>query len=269
HDQFMDQFDDSVSLQSVYEKVRPKLACLREAAPLLELDQDQQSIEDEGSVVLQNRPSVQPAVRLPPTPTTYVPSPLAPYPPYQLLHNEFAMQELRTTSSTEPPMTPLLSSPADSFGDDILQTKLSDLTVEGVISLIERIEDLKPALTKLAPILRENSISGRVLKYCELNDLKQVLNLSFGHWELFRLLITTMRDCEKVQRKFKPMPAIADVPANPVVTATKDQIDTHTLAPRESHSRKNSTTLHMEKQVTLEEQMICGALQTLNEDAFE
>ncbi|TMW39878.1 hypothetical protein DOY81_015043, partial [Sarcophaga bullata] len=55
------------------------------------------------------------------------------------------------SSSTEPPMTPLLSSPADSFGDDILQTKLSDL-IEGVISLIERIEDLKPALTKLAPI---------------------------------------------------------------------------------------------------------------------
>lgn len=58
--------------------------------------------------------------------------------------------------------------------DDILQTKLSDLTVEGVISLIERVEDLKPALAKLSPILRENAINGRVLKYCELNDLKKV-----------------------------------------------------------------------------------------------
>lgn len=56
-----------------------------------------------------------------------------------------------------------------------MQTKLSDLTVEGIISLIERVEDLKPALTKLAPILRDNAISGRVLKYCELNDLKQVV----------------------------------------------------------------------------------------------
>ncbi|KAM7344632.1 ankyrin repeat-rich membrane spanning isoform 5-T5 [Cochliomyia hominivorax] len=313
HDQFMDQFDDSLSLQAVYEKVRPKLACLREAAPLLELDrderkldaflqlhksdllvadlriflpftinldpylrkvlkEDQQSIEDEGSLVLQNRPSVQPSVRLAPTPTTYVPSPMGPYPPYQLLHNDFAMQELRQrnfSSSTEPPMTPLLSSPVDSFGDDILQTKLSDLTVEGVISLIERVEDLKPALTKLAPVLRENAINGRVLKYCELNDLKQVLGLSFGHWELFRLLINTMRDCEKVQRKFKPSPAISDIPSNTVSASTKDQIDSHTLAPNPPHSRKNSTTSHMEKQVTLEEQMICGALQTLNEDAFE
>lgn len=70
-------------------------------------------------MVLQNRPSVQPNVRLPPTPTTYVPSPLGPYPPYQLLQNEYAMQELRQrnlSSSTEPPMTPLLSSPVDSFG---------------------------------------------------------------------------------------------------------------------------------------------------------
>ncbi|XP_065370599.1 kinase D-interacting substrate of 220 kDa isoform X3 [Calliphora vicina] len=313
HDQFMDQFDDSLSLQAVYEKVRPKLACLREAANLLELDrderkldaflqlhksdllvadlriflpftinldpylrkvlkEDQQSIEDEGSVVLQNRPSVQPSMRLPPTPTTYVPSPLGPYPPYHLLQNEYAMQELRQrnlSSSTEPPMTPLLSSPADSFGDDILQTKLSDLTVEGIISLLERVEDLKPTLTKLAPTLRENAVNGRVLKYCELNDLKQVLNLSFGHWELFRLLITTMRDYEKVPRKFKPTPAIADVPANQVTPTTKDQVDSHNLAPNPPHSRKNSTTSHMEKQVTLEEQMICGALQTLNEDAFE
>lgn len=55
-----------------------------------------------------------------------------------------------------------------------MQTKLSDLTVDGVINVLERIEDLKPALPKLTPILKENAISGRVLKYCELNDLKQV-----------------------------------------------------------------------------------------------
>ncbi|XP_073848292.1 ankyrin repeat-rich membrane spanning isoform X1 [Musca autumnalis] len=315
HDQFMESFDDSVPLQTVYEKVRPKLACLREAAPLLELDrderkldaflqlhksdllvadlriflpftinldpylrkvlkEDQQSIEDEGSVVLQNRPSVQHPPRMPPTPTTYMPSPMGPYPPYQLLQNDYAaVQELRQrnfSSGSEPPMTPLLNSPVESFGDDILQTKLSDLTVEGVISLIERVEDLKPALPKLAPILRDNAISGRVLKYCELNDLKKELNLSFGHWELFRLLITTMRDCEKMQRKFKAAPALTEITAN-TVPLTKDTLDSHAMVvvPSQPHSRKNSTTSHMEKQVTLEEQMICGALQTLNEDAFE
>lgn len=56
----------------------------------------------------------------------------------------------------------------------MLQTKLSDLTVEGVISLLERIDDLRPALPKLSPVLKENAINGRVLKYCDINDLKGV-----------------------------------------------------------------------------------------------
>ncbi|XP_053965954.1 kinase D-interacting substrate of 220 kDa B isoform X2 [Anastrepha ludens] len=309
HDNFMDSYDDNLPLQAVYEKVRPKIACLREAAPLLELDrderkldaflqlhksdllvadlriflpftinldpylrkvlkEDQQSIEDEGTLMLQNKPSVNTAVRIPPPTPTYVPSP-AVYPPYQLFHNDYEMRHRNPSTISESALTPLIGSPSESFADDVLQTKLSDLTVEGVISLIERVDDLRPALPKLSPILRENAINGRVLKYCDINDLKGVLGLNFGHWELFRLLINTLRDCEKMQRKFKPTPAIADVPAAANTAAPKDTTDTHTLAPSQPHSRKNSTTSHMEKQVTLEEQMICGALQTLNEEAFE
>lgn len=56
----------------------------------------------------------------------------------------------------------------------MLQTKLSDLTVEGVVSLLERVDDLRPALPKLSPILKENAINGRVLKYCDITDLKGV-----------------------------------------------------------------------------------------------
>ncbi|XP_067630651.1 kinase D-interacting substrate of 220 kDa B isoform X2 [Eurosta solidaginis] len=305
HDTFMDSYDDNVPLQSVYEKVRPKIACLREAAPLLELDrderkldaflqlhksdllvadlriflpftinldpylrkvlkEDQQSIEDEGTIMLQNKPSVSPAVRLPPPAPTYVPSPAA-YPPYQLLHTDFELRHRNPSTISEPTFTPLMGSPSDSFGDDILQTKLSDLTVEGVVSLLERVEDLRPALPKLSPILKENAINGRVLKYCDINDLKGVLGLNFGHWELFRLLINTLRDCEKMPRKFKQMPAITDTPPTNT-SATKDNTDSHAGQPV---SRKNSTAIQMEKQVTLEEQMICGALQTLNEEAFE
>ncbi|KRF80420.1 kinase D-interacting substrate of 220 kDa isoform X3 [Drosophila virilis] len=306
HDQYMDtNADENISLQSVYEKVRPKLACLREAAPLLELDrderkldaflqlhksdllvadlriflpftinldpylrkvlkEDQQIIEDEGSLVLQTRPSISHSMRPHPAPTTYVPSPQV-YPPYQMLQNDFMANELRTRNlSAIEPTTPLLPSPSDSFGDDILQTKLTDLTVEGVISLLERIEDLKPTLQKLAPVLRDNAINGRVLKHCELTDLKAVLGLSFGHWELFRLLITTLRDVERLPRKIRPQPAIAEVPTN--VAAIRDVTDA--LPPPPPLSRRNSVS-HMEKQVTLEEQMICGALQTLNEEAFE
>ncbi|XP_020802490.1 kinase D-interacting substrate of 220 kDa isoform X2 [Drosophila serrata] len=319
HDQFMDSnSDESVSLQSVYEKLRPKLAYLREAAPLLELDrderkldaflqlhksdllvadlriflpftinldpylrkvlkEDQQTIEDEGSLVLQTRPSVSNNTRQYPAPTTYVPSPQA-YPPYQMFHNDYPSvnNELRSrnlSTSTEP-VTPLITSPSDSFGDDILQTKLTDLTTEGVISLLERIEDMKPALAKLAPVLRENAINGRVLKHCDMPDLKSVLGLSFGHWELFRLLITTLRECERLprkqqQRQQQQQQQTAALEAPPTsVPMIKDVTDALMQPPRESLSRKNSVS-HMEKQVTLEEQMICGTLQTLNEEAYE
>ncbi|XP_034480046.1 kinase D-interacting substrate of 220 kDa isoform X6 [Drosophila innubila] len=304
HDQYMDtNADENISLQSVYEKVRPKLACLREAAPLLELDrderkldaflqlhksdllvadlriflpftinldpylrkvlkEDQQVIEDEGSLVLQTRPSVSHSMRQHPAPTTYVPSPQV-YPPYQMLQNEFVANELRSRNLAIEPTTPLIPSPSDSFADDILQTKLTDLTVEGVVSLLERIEDLKPTLQKLGPVLRDNAINGRVLKHCELTDLKAVLGLSFGHWELFRLLITTLRDCDRLPRKIRPQPAIAETAAS--VSAIRDVPD---ALPPPPLSRRNSVS-HMEKQVTLEEQMICGALQTLNEEAFE
>lgn len=137
--------------------MRPKLACLREAAPLLELDrderkldaflqlhksdllvadlriflpftinldpylrkvlkEDQQVIEDEGSLVLQTRPSVSHSMRAQPAPTTYVPSPQI-YPPYQMLQNEFVPNELRVRNvAALEPAAPLIPSPSDSFG---------------------------------------------------------------------------------------------------------------------------------------------------------
>lgn len=158
-------------------RLRPKLACLREAAPLLELDrderkldaflqlhksdllvadlriflpftinldpylrkvlkgkhgtdfefvsiinivilftEDQQVIEDEGTVMLQTRPSVSHSMRAQPAPTAYVPSPQV-YPPYQMLQNEFVANELRVRNvAALEPTSPLIPSPSDSFG---------------------------------------------------------------------------------------------------------------------------------------------------------
>lgn len=173
----LNSLTDSFTLSFL--RVRPKLACLREAAPLLELDrderkleaflqlhksdllvadlriflpftinldpylrkvlkgkqgnffefvcslfilpffvctEDQQVIEDEGSLVLQTRPSVSHSMRAQPAPTTYVPSPQI-YPPYQMLQNEFVANELRVRNvGALEPTAPLLPSPSDSFG---------------------------------------------------------------------------------------------------------------------------------------------------------
>lgn len=59
-----------------------------------------------------------------------------------------------------------------------------------------QINELKLTIEKLAPILRDNAITGRVLLYCELNELKSVLMLNFGHWEIFKLLVMSLRNLE-------------------------------------------------------------------------
>lgn len=74
--------------------------------------------------------------------------------------------------------------------------KLSKLSCEELISLLMQINELKITIEKLAPILRDNAITGRVLLYCELNELKSVLMLNFGHWEIFKLLVMSLRNLE-------------------------------------------------------------------------
>lgn len=79
---------------------------------------------------------------------------------------------------------------------DLSQQRLSKLGCEDFISLLNQVNELKGAIEKLSPILRENAITGRVLLYCELSELKSVLQLNFGNWEIFKLLILSLRDIE-------------------------------------------------------------------------
>lgn len=44
--------------------------------------------------------------------------------------------------------------------------------------------------------IEDNNINGQVLLTCDLKELKETLNMSFGDWELFRVLILTLRDHE-------------------------------------------------------------------------
>lgn len=82
------------------------------------------------------------------------------------------------------------------FFQDISQIKLSSLSSEEIINLLGQVGELKGAIEKLGPILRENAITGRVLLFCDLNELKPVLQLNFGHWEIFKLLVLHLRDVE-------------------------------------------------------------------------
>lgn len=77
------------------------------------------------------------------------------------------------------------------------------MSVSGLLALLKEIEELEPAYDRLSQALQDNAISGRVLLHCDLTELKLLLDLSFGHWEIFRLLINCLRDIEKLQPNLK------------------------------------------------------------------
>lgn len=85
----------------------------------------------------------------------------------------------------------------------MLHVRLSKLSVDALLALLRDIEELEPAYDRLADALQQNAISGRVLMHCDLSELKALLGLSFGHWEIFRLLINCLRDVEKLQPTMK------------------------------------------------------------------
>ncbi|CAH2086366.1 unnamed protein product [Euphydryas editha] len=121
----------------------------------------------------------------------------------------------------------------------------------GLVLAVCRLNDLKPA----------HRVCGLVLAVCRLNDLKPILDLPFGDWELFKMLIMNLRELE------------ASIPINaPTVAVIADktiETETDVIKPRPVLEHQRSRPTNVEKQVTLEEQMICGALQTLNEEAME
>lgn len=80
---------------------------------------------------------------------------------------------------------------------ELFETKLSQLSVSGVCQLFDKIDDLTPnAMSKYTTVIKENNINGRVLLHCDLDELKKVLRMSFGDWEMFRVLIVSLREHE-------------------------------------------------------------------------
>ncbi|XP_043269211.1 kinase D-interacting substrate of 220 kDa B isoform X3 [Venturia canescens] len=185
----------------------------------------------------------------------------------------------------EPMPKPL--SATTSIPMEILDTRLTNLSVNGVCELVEKIEDLNPnKIEDYKSLIRENNINGRVLLHCTLQDLKEVLKMGFGDWELFRMVIVSLRELElsnftmndegsrsvrfsvghdQIARKEHTTQGnVSRVPSH----VEKEKTTSRTDGPARRDQTKQSI---MEKQfqVTLEEQMICGALQTLNEEACE
>ncbi|XP_043467712.1 kinase D-interacting substrate of 220 kDa isoform X5 [Leptopilina heterotoma] len=344
YDSCEENLDDSMSLKSLYDKVRPQIPVFKDVQPLLEIDRDerkldvfltfhrssllisdmkiflpftinldpyikkkikeeQQSLDDDPNhqfykslqpwnvtghneqwsnrSVLTNRLTTRNnKLKTPQVPQI---APLAPNWPVQPSFN-WQFQHWHPPGLPPPPMEPLSKpiSATTSLPPEILEIRLSSLSVNGLCDLLDKIEDLNLNQVQCyKEIIKQNNITGRVLLHCDLQELKKVLEMSFGDWELFRMVVISLREqelssfliqdegprsvrftvgSEQIVRKEHTGTSL------PRVTPHIEKEKSRTDGPPRRDSMKQSI---MEKQVTLEEQMICGALQTLNEEACE
>ncbi|XP_067132401.1 kinase D-interacting substrate of 220 kDa B isoform X2 [Centruroides vittatus] len=158
------------------------------------------------------------------------------------------------------------------------QQKLSTLSLEGVINVISSLENInKNKLSEYSKVVTQNNINGLVLLTCDLNELKDVLKMSFGDWELFRVAILSLRDQEyqvvtvsEGDRSRSSSVRDKTRQTNTDTTQEKPKSSNNVSENNErAEGRSRRPNNALEKQITLEESLIFGALETLNEEAQE
>lgn len=74
---------------------------------------------------------------------------------------------------------------------------MSTWTVTEVCDILGRLEGVNMRnVAKYKSALEENNITGLVLMHCDLQELKPILPMGFGDWELFRAMVEFFRDKE-------------------------------------------------------------------------
>ncbi|XP_024945713.1 kinase D-interacting substrate of 220 kDa isoform X2 [Cephus cinctus] len=339
YDLYEETLDDSMSLKSLYDKVRPQIPVIKDVQPLLEMDRDEKKLDvfltfHRSSLLVSDMKIFLPfTINLDPYIRKKIKEeqqsideeggqglykPLAPWnnthgiiaeqwannrnvlthrQPRADKTNNPIIQSWPIAPAIEwqpppwiqmPPMEPPVPKPLSAtttLPAEILDIRLSSLSVNGVCDLLEKIEDLNAnQVSRYKNVIRDNNISGRVLLHCDMQELKKVLKMSFGDWELFRMVVVSLREAE-----LSSVTTHEEGPRSVRFVVGPEQVTRKDLTPQNSTSRgpthvekeksisrtdgpprRDQTKQSiMEKQVTLEEQMICGALQTLNEEACE
>ena len=71
----------------------------------------------------------------------------------------------------------------------------SSFDVEGVCSFLASLKGVTPAvLPAYTKHVRDNNVSGLVLQNCDLDELRPVLQMRFGDWQLFKAAILSLRE---------------------------------------------------------------------------
>ncbi|XP_064610180.1 kinase D-interacting substrate of 220 kDa-like isoform X2 [Liolophura sinensis] len=94
---------------------------------------------------------------------------------------------------TTPPPQAVLQQLHSNIGTE----KLSHLSPHGVCNLLSRLERIdRQHLAEYQSRVLANNITGIVLLTCEMDELKQVMQMTFGDWQLLRLVILSLRERE-------------------------------------------------------------------------
>lgn len=153
-------------------------------------------------------------------------------------YNDFMMSPPQRTAS---PLSPV------DLPSEITEKPLSKRSVEEVCSLLRQIDGLMPTrVDTYCDAIASQNISGAVLAHCSLTELKSVLNMNFGDWEMFQLVLTSLRHHEKKQEMRPTL---------------------HIMRAKPPPAKKIATSSAAESAINMEEALISGLLSQLNEDA--
>ncbi|XP_063040200.1 kinase D-interacting substrate of 220 kDa isoform X1 [Engraulis encrasicolus] len=82
---------------------------------------------------------------------------------------------------------------------------LSSLGTDAMCDRLKQVEGLDPSmLEQYTTTIKKANVNGRVLSQCNLDELKNEMNMNFGDWQLFRAMVMEQRSAE-MQPMHMPM----------------------------------------------------------------
>ena len=186
----------------------------------------------------------------------YMPHQLLPYPPH------FPAQPWPPAPSPAPEHT---ATRRPRLPQELANLPLSSYTLEQVCLLFRSIEGINASMVDTyCHTISSNNVNGRVLFHCRLEELKNVINMNFGDWELFKLALSALREDEVHHGGGGGRQEVEEGERE----AREVSHERH-ASRSESKFRQHKLLTSMERQVAMEEATVSGLLSTLNEEAKE
>ena len=132
---------------------------------------------------------------------------------------------------------------------------LSKKSIEEICTLLRQVKGMKMnCIDSYCDAIISHNISGSVLARCNLQDLKNVLNMNFGDWEIFQWTLDCLRKLERQRSE-----------CGPETKHWKNGGQATEMGQVELEEEDK----YIDKAIHNDEALISGLLSTLNEDAHE